>query len=277
AVNDGVFKGLHISDTTVLSHLFYADDAMFVGEWSDENLANLIRILKCFQLALGLKINLLKSQVMGIGVPTDVVTHGVASIGCTVMNTPFKYLGITVGDNMSRHSAWSIVMQKIQSRLSSWKAKTLSIGGRLTLLKAVLGAVPLYFMSIYKVPKGVLHEMERIRNKFFIGADPSDRKINWVAWNNVLATKKRGGLGVSSYFALNRALLLKWFWRFLSKDGSLWYQSIRAIHGDSVDSHDIKYSSCWKSILRESHNLSSKGFDFKSHCKIRVGNGLNTR
>ncbi|GJU50155.1 RNA-directed DNA polymerase, eukaryota, partial [Tanacetum coccineum] len=115
-------------------------------------------------LASGLKINLLKSQVMGIGVPTDVVTHGAASIGCTVMNTPFKYLGITVGDNMSRHSAWSIVMQKIRSRLSSWKAKTLSIGGRLTLLKAVLGAVPLYFMSIYKAPKGVLHEMERIHH-----------------------------------------------------------------------------------------------------------------
>ncbi|GKB94925.1 hypothetical protein Tco_0981062, partial [Tanacetum coccineum] len=45
---------------------------------------------------------------------------------------------------------------KVRSRLSSWKAKTLSIGGRLTLLKAVLGAVPLYFMSIYKAPKVAL-------------------------------------------------------------------------------------------------------------------------
>ncbi|GJY62112.1 RNA-directed DNA polymerase, eukaryota [Tanacetum coccineum] len=277
AVNDGVFKGFHLSDTMVLSHLFYADDALFIGEWSDENLANLIRILNCFHLASGLRINLIKSQVMGIGVPTDAVNFGAASIGCSVMNTPFKYLGVTVGDNMSRHSAWSDVMQKVRSRLSSWKAKTLSIGGRLTLLKAVLGAVPLYFMSIYKAPKGVLHELEKIRNKFFIGADSADRKISWVAWKHVLAGKKRGGLGVSSYFALNRALLLKWYWRFISKDGSLWYHSIQAIHGKSVDSHDLKYASCWNSILRELNNLSSKGFNFKSHCKIRVGNGIKTR
>ncbi|PWA76936.1 reverse transcriptase zinc-binding domain-containing protein [Artemisia annua] len=38
-----------------------------------------------------------------------------------------------------------------------------------------------------------------------------------------------------------------------------------------------KYASCWNSILRELNNLSSKGFNFKSHCKIRVGNGLRTR
>nr|GEU36812.1 RNA-directed DNA polymerase, eukaryota [Tanacetum cinerariifolium] len=32
AVNDGVFKGLHINDSMTLSHLFYADEAIFLGE-----------------------------------------------------------------------------------------------------------------------------------------------------------------------------------------------------------------------------------------------------
>ncbi|GKB23529.1 RNA-directed DNA polymerase, eukaryota [Tanacetum coccineum] len=32
----------------------------------------------------------------------------------------------------------------------------------------------------------------------------------WIIWNKVLATKKYGGLGVSSFYALNRALLFKW-------------------------------------------------------------------
>ncbi|GKC84931.1 hypothetical protein Tco_1140648 [Tanacetum coccineum] len=41
--------------------------------------------------------------------------------------------------------------------------------------------------------------------------------------------------------------------------------------------YDLKYASCWNSILRELNNLSSKGFNFKSHCKIRVGNGVKTR
>nr|GFC94130.1 hypothetical protein [Tanacetum cinerariifolium] len=117
----------------------------------------------CFHLASGLKIKIQKSQVMGVGVPEEIVSHGAATIGCAVLHTPFKYLGVVVGDHMTRHSAWSYVIQKVQSRLSRWKANTLSIGGRLTLLKSVLGAVPLFTMSIYKVLLGVLQDLERIR------------------------------------------------------------------------------------------------------------------
>nr|GEV21037.1 RNA-directed DNA polymerase, eukaryota [Tanacetum cinerariifolium] len=71
--------------------------------------------------------------------------------------------GVKVGDCMSRQTAWVDTVHKLRSRLSNRKVKTLSIGGRLTLLKSVLGASHLYNMSIYKVPKGVLKEMEAIR------------------------------------------------------------------------------------------------------------------
>nr|GEV48074.1 RNA-directed DNA polymerase, eukaryota [Tanacetum cinerariifolium] len=81
----------------------------------------------------------------------------------------------------------SITVDKLRSRLSKWKVKTLSIGERLTLLKAVLGASPLYNMSIFKVPKGILNSMEAIRSKFFNGMEPSTKKITWAAWNKVLA------------------------------------------------------------------------------------------
>ncbi|GKA98844.1 RNA-directed DNA polymerase, eukaryota [Tanacetum coccineum] len=247
AVNDGVFKGLQIQGSMSLSHLFYADDAVFIGEWSDDNLDNLIRILNCFHLASGLKINVNKSQVLGVGVPPDIVNQGASRIGCSVMHLPFEYLGVMVGDHI------------------------------LTLLKSVLGAVPIYNMSIYKTPKGVLYEMEMLRNKFFNGSDVSKSKITWVAWDMVLASKKKGGLGVSSFFALNRALLFKWVWRFLSQDGSLWSHVICAIYGPRLESHSFCINSTWGSILRESQVLASKGFDFLSHCKLRVGNGLNTR
>nr|GEV57914.1 RNA-directed DNA polymerase, eukaryota [Tanacetum cinerariifolium] len=227
----GLKQGLQLHESVAISHLFYADNAVFIGEWFEGNLENLVRILNCFYLATGLKINLQKSHVLGVKVPYEDVKHGASLIGFDVMRTPFKYLGVTVGDFMSRNSAWVNVIQKIQSWLSKWKSKTLSVGGRLTLVKSVLGAAPLYYMSIYKVPKGVLHELESIRSKFFNGIDPLERKITWIAWEKFLASKKNGGLGVSSLFALNRALLLKWVWHFLSNDGSLWSQVIKAIYG----------------------------------------------
>ncbi|GKB62219.1 RNA-directed DNA polymerase, eukaryota [Tanacetum coccineum] len=226
-----------ISESTVLSHLFYADDAIFMGEWSEPNMGNIIKILRCFFLASGLKINIHKSQIMGVGVHRNLVSQAATIIGCSVMHAPFRYLGVMVGDCMTRLSAWSDSLQKLHQRLSKWKAKTLSIGGRLTLLKSVLGASPIYNLSIFKAPVGILKDMERIRSNFFKGADLSDRKISWVAWDKALASKKSGGLGISSYFALNRALLLKWVWRFISQDGSLWFRVIQSLYGSNLDLH----------------------------------------
>ncbi|GJT99217.1 RNA-directed DNA polymerase, eukaryota [Tanacetum coccineum] len=163
-----------------------------------------------------------------------------------------------------------------EKKNTKWKVKTLSIGGRLTLLKSVLGASPIYYMSIFKVPKGVLKTMESIRSKFFNGVDSSDRKISWVAWDNVLASKLNGGLGVSSFFVLNRALLLKWVWRFISGDGSLWCKVIQAIYGSKFDLHVTDQPSIWCSILREVKSLKDSGFDFSSHCKKRIGDGSCT-
>nr|GEW42455.1 RNA-directed DNA polymerase, eukaryota [Tanacetum cinerariifolium] len=199
ATSAGVFNGIQINDSTVISHLFYADDAIFMGEWSDSNMANIVKILRCFFLVSGLKINIQKSQILGVGVHRNHVSKAALHIGCTVMQTPFRYLGVMVGDCMARKSAWSDIVHKLHHRLSKWKVKILYIGGRLTLLKSVLGATPLYNMSIYKVPIGILKEMETIRSNFFKGADHSERKISWVSWEKVPMSKQNEGFNFISH------------------------------------------------------------------------------
>nr|GEV32706.1 RNA-directed DNA polymerase, eukaryota [Tanacetum cinerariifolium] len=115
----------------------------------------------------------------------------------------------------------------------------------------------------------------------FIGewsdANLRDKKITWVAWDKVLAAKIKGGLGVSSFYALNRALLLKWFWRFVSQDGLLWFRVVQALYGSMIVNHSTHMASNWCSILRELHLLKEKGFYFLSHCHKRIGDGNNTR
>nr|GEW48910.1 transposon TX1 putative 149 kDa protein [Tanacetum cinerariifolium] len=46
-----------------------ADDALFFCKWSSFNAINLVRMLKCFQDASGLKVNLSKSRIYSVGVP----------------------------------------------------------------------------------------------------------------------------------------------------------------------------------------------------------------
>nr|GEW78193.1 RNA-directed DNA polymerase, eukaryota [Tanacetum cinerariifolium] len=128
AVEEGLFKGICLNGSVSISHLFYADDAMFIGEWSDANLRGIINILKCFFLASGLQININKSQVLGVGVPRLIVEPAASSFGCTILKNQFRYLGVMVGECMSRNKEWADVVLKLRLRLSKWKVKTLSIG-----------------------------------------------------------------------------------------------------------------------------------------------------
>ncbi|GJV13897.1 RNA-directed DNA polymerase, eukaryota, partial [Tanacetum coccineum] len=168
-VDSGMFKGLYLNNSLCLSHMFYADDMIFVGNWSDENIKYLMLVLDVFKSASRLKINLNKSKIMGINVEGHRVKQGANKIGCLILSCPFSYLGSKVGVSMSRIQDWREVIDKMKHRLSKWKMKSLSIGGRLTLLKSVLGSIPIFNMSIFKVPLMVLKEMESIRGRFFNG------------------------------------------------------------------------------------------------------------
>nr|GEY70803.1 RNA-directed DNA polymerase, eukaryota, reverse transcriptase zinc-binding domain protein [Tanacetum cinerariifolium] len=91
-------------------------------------------------------------------------------------------------------------------------------------------------------------------------------KSIWVSWNKVLTSKEKGGLGVSSLFALNRALMFKWVWRFLNQRDSLWVRVIHAIHG--VDGRisragNVGYTSIWCDIIKEMGRMPRSGIESK--------------
>ncbi|GJR77832.1 ribonuclease H-like domain-containing protein [Tanacetum coccineum] len=88
------------------------DDAVFIGEWSRGNLTGIMHTLRCFSLLSGLSINLKKSQLLGVGIPESQVLEAATLIGCSVLHTPFKYLGIMVGENMSSIRAWDETFNK---------------------------------------------------------------------------------------------------------------------------------------------------------------------
>ncbi|GJS25470.1 RNA-directed DNA polymerase, eukaryota [Tanacetum coccineum] len=119
-VNAGLYKGIPIDDSLILSHLFYADDVVFIGKWDKKNVTTIVNVLKCFFLALGLKIILQKSKLMGIGIPHEDVLSVTEFIGCSIFNTPFNFLGVKVGDIMSRRRSWEETIDRKLS-LIGWK------------------------------------------------------------------------------------------------------------------------------------------------------------
>ncbi|GJV37685.1 RNA-directed DNA polymerase, eukaryota [Tanacetum coccineum] len=162
-------------------------------------------------LASGMRINLHKSKIMGIAIDNSLVTQVANSIGCLTLSLPFQYLGVNIGSHMSQIKSWDIVLNKVQGRLSKWKSKVLSVGGRLTLLKYVLGATPIYYMSMYKAPMYVINKLEAICSHFFNGGDPNICKMTFVKWENVLASKDKGGIGYIKKNVGNEEKTLFWY------------------------------------------------------------------
>ncbi|GJU81223.1 RNA-directed DNA polymerase, eukaryota, reverse transcriptase zinc-binding domain protein [Tanacetum coccineum] len=245
-VDVGLFKDIELAHSLNLSHMFYADDAIFMGQWSEANIDTIVQVLECFYRASGLRINMSKSKLLGIYVEEDKVKQAAVKIGCNTLKTPFSYLGSKVGGCMSRIQSWNETIERMAARLSKWKLKTLSIGGRLTLLKSVLGSISIYHMSIFKVPKKVLHRMESMRSHFFNGAELSSKKAVWVKWKHVLASKDKGGLA-RVIKALN------------GNDGKI---------GQKVKSG---YPSIWLDIIHEVDTFKSRGIDLVSLIHAKLG------
>ncbi|GJV51162.1 putative RNA-directed DNA polymerase, eukaryota, reverse transcriptase zinc-binding domain protein [Tanacetum coccineum] len=186
ATNNNLFHGIKMGkDKVYISHLNY-DDALILGEWSISNAKNLSRILTCFHLASGLKVNFNKSKIFSIGVSYKELNIIAFSLGCLASQFPCTYLGLPVGAKMSRCRSLEPFIKRFQNRLSKWKANTLLFRGRLTLIKSVLGSLSVYYPSTFKAPKKVIHKLEGIRRRFFWGGNSDVDKISWVAWDKVV-------------------------------------------------------------------------------------------
>ncbi|GKD52922.1 putative RNA-directed DNA polymerase, partial [Tanacetum coccineum] len=227
-----------------------ADDALIMGEWSRSNAMNLSRILTCFHLASGLKVNFNKSKLYGVGVSNVELNSLASTVGCIAAQFPCTYLGLPIGASMSRCHHWTLLVDRFHKRLSTWKSKSLSIGGRLTLNKSVLGSLGVYYFSTYKAPKKIINKLESIRRNFFWGGSMDDNKIPWIAWEKVLSPRDHGGLGIGGLRTCNQAMLAKWRWR---SNFGVWHQ-----------------------IVKLRNDLLKVNINLPSIFKIKLGNGQST-
>lgn len=111
---------------------------------------------------------------------------------------------------MRRRESWNNIIEKFKHKLSDWKGKSLSFGGRLTLVKAVLGSMALYYFSLFRAPMSVINVLERLRSRFFSGGDDENKKNSSVKWEKVMNNFEMGRLDVGSLQASNLGLLGKW-------------------------------------------------------------------
>ncbi|KHN44525.1 Putative ribonuclease H protein, partial [Glycine soja] len=98
------------------------------------------------------------------------------------------------------------IIRKFEDKLAKWKQRSLSMGGRITLINSVLTALPIYLLSFFKIPKKVVHKIVSIQRKFLWGGQQEASKIPWVKWGSVCLPKNKGDLGIKDLSIFNEAL-----------------------------------------------------------------------
>jgi len=109
-------------------------------------------------------------------------------------------------------------MEKI---LNTWYFKYLSCAGRLTLIKSVLEATIVYWMSLACFPRGILTRIQSLYCRSLWQGNKQDKIFAWVRWEALKLPKKWGvsDLKKLEYFSL--ALAAKLEWKLVSAN-SLW-------------------------------------------------------
>ena len=80
---------------------------------------------------------------------------------------------------------------------------------RIFLIKSVLSSIPLFFMSLFKLPSVVADKLVRIQRNFLWGWGSDGKKIAWDSWDKVCEPRDFGGLGIIDLRKFNLALLGK--------------------------------------------------------------------
>lgn len=242
AVRTTLFEGFRVArNSQAISHLQLANDTLiFCGE-NEDHIRNVKAILLCFEVVSGLEINFLKSELIGIiRTEKSKLLQYAEILGCKAGDLPASYLGLPLCLGPVSKSMWNPVVERVERKLSTWKASYLSMRGRVTLIKAVLLNLPIYYFSLFKCLNSVIKRIERLQREFLWYGNSTQRKYHLIDWESICKPKEEGGLGIRPLKQMNQALWRKWLWRIGEESDGLWRQVLEMKYGLSRNGWDIQ-------------------------------------
>ncbi|XP_074305581.1 uncharacterized protein LOC141640800 [Silene latifolia] len=213
-----------------LSHLFFADDAVFFLQYQNNAAHRLRIILDKYCSVSGQVINDDKSGVL-FSPSTRLANarrclHDLRIKGNKGLG---KYLGLSTDLQGSKKELFKGLIDQVMQRISSWNGIFLSPAGRLTLISSVLSNLSNYVLSVFKIPVSVTKKLNALLSHFWWAGCKERKTINWCSQRFLSLPKSQGGLGLRNIQSLNQALLAKHAWRILSGHNSLLCRVFRKI------------------------------------------------
>eukprot|EP00253_Pinus_taeda_P030816 PITA_30816 len=215
--------GINISDNFYLTHLLFVDDILIFLNGCIGDTASLQHIFALFQQATGMQINESKSTITAVGCSQQESAYASCRYPFISLSLAddIKYLGYRLKPLGYRIADWTWLIAKVEKRLLVWYHGYLTRVGRLTLIKAVIEATPVYWMTLAWIPCGILNRLQNICARFLWKGHHIGKQFAWVKWVTIARPKHWGGWGIKNLDLFAKALAAKLGWNLLTTD-SLW-------------------------------------------------------
>ena len=191
-------------------------------------------------------------------------------LGLKELDKAVKYLGLPLIHSRRKGKDFEFVLDRLDSVLAGWKARTLSKAGRLTLIQSVGTALPIYAMQTAALPKQFCRQIDSRLMRFWWGHKNLKKGLCLRSWNFICRPKETGGLGIRKTQDNNLALIARWGWQLLTGKSSLCCNLLRCKYLRENNFLEVTKkqndSWIWKSILSAQELV-------KKNCFRLVGDG----
>uniref|UniRef100_A0A2N9IHI9 Reverse transcriptase domain-containing protein n=1 Tax=Fagus sylvatica TaxID=28930 RepID=A0A2N9IHI9_FAGSY len=258
-VHNGNWKGIKVSQQgPIFSHIFFADDLVLFAKATKANCYTINKVLNTFCQASGQKISTSKSRVyMHASTNPSRIAMVESELGFKISKEFGKYLGVPIITDARDKHAFDYLIEKVRDKLAGWKAKTLSMAGRCTLINSVSSAIPTHVMQCCLLPPKVCANLDKLNRNFLWGDTSAKKKIHLMKWDLISRPKDEGGLGIKRSRCRNKALLAKRMWALRLGSEDVWALSLRNKY-PPTRSRFCQKSITWKS-LKQANHICDKG------------------
>lgn len=120
-----------------------------------------------------------------------------------------QFFGLPSEFPRSKQQAMNYIVERIEGKMSRWKKKLLSKGGKEVLIKSISTVIPIFS---FHFPLSLCNKISSRNVSFFWGQKGGEKKLHWVSWTKMCESKYHGGIGFKDMKCFNKTLVANQGW-----------------------------------------------------------------